>query len=402
MDAGWNGCVKMDIAKRDLCVILMVIAVVVILIAKDVLLCEENINYGFFNDRIYGSLEYYNRLTTDLLTYAPVAAGTNFTNKIDQNIGDLVNKGVEFGRANIYAKMSNKLFRNFSNKLIAKGYFNKLNRDLRKINSPFVARTYVSMILFTTLIGFMVGIFLFIGLLFFNVSALFPFLTPVEGSLLIRFLKIFWILFATPLLSGTLIYFYPSSEGKNLGAKITQELPFVAIHMSAVAASGIEPIKIFNILLTSGEYRYTNIEIRKLVNLINFHGKDLVSALKQTASTSSSLKLKELLDGLATSITSGGDLHHFLDKHAETLLFDYRLERERYTKTSETFMDIYISIVIAAPMILLILFVIMGSTGALGNFMGLSVGVLSLLIILAITILNLGFLMFLKLKQPVL
>ena len=54
------------------------------------------IDYGFINDRIYGSFEYYYRLTTDLLTYAPVAAGTNFTNKIDQNIGDLVNKGVEF------------------------------------------------------------------------------------------------------------------------------------------------------------------------------------------------------------------------------------------------------------------------------------------------------------------
>lgn len=54
------------------------------------------IDYGFFNDRLYGSIDYYQRLTTDLLTYAPVPAGTNFTNEIDQNIGDLENKGVEF------------------------------------------------------------------------------------------------------------------------------------------------------------------------------------------------------------------------------------------------------------------------------------------------------------------
>ncbi len=54
------------------------------------------IDYGFFNNRLYGSLEYYHRLTTDLLTYAPVPAGTNFTNEIDQNIGDLENTGVEF------------------------------------------------------------------------------------------------------------------------------------------------------------------------------------------------------------------------------------------------------------------------------------------------------------------
>lgn len=54
------------------------------------------LDYGFFNDRLYGSIEYYSRLTTDLLTFAPVPAGTNLTNELNQNIGELTNKGVEF------------------------------------------------------------------------------------------------------------------------------------------------------------------------------------------------------------------------------------------------------------------------------------------------------------------
>jgi len=62
-------------------------------------------------------------------------------------------------------------------------------------------------------------------------------------------------------------------------------------------------------------------------------------------------------------------------------------------------MDIYISIVIAAPMILLMLFVIMASTGM--NFMGLTPGVMSVLIILILIILNVMFLVFLRLKQPI-
>jgi len=119
----------------------------------------------------------------------------------------------------------------------------------------------------------------------------------------------------------------------------------------------------------------------------------------QDVVSSPSSKLRELLDGLATTITSGGDMHDFLDKHAETLLFDFRLEREKYTKTSETLMDIYISIVIAAPMIMLMLFVIMGSTGM--YFLGLTTEVMSFLIILSIVILNIGFLLFLRMKQPV-
>jgi len=304
-----------------------------------------------------------------------------------------------FGKPSAYAKLSNHFFKNLANHFVAKGYFKQLNKALRKMNSPFVLGTYVSMIIFTVFISLILSIFLYLLLLFFNLSLVFPFIIPTEESISLRAFKSLWV-FLIPIVAGVLMYFYPSSEAKNLGSKIDQELPFVSIHMSAIATSGVEPISIFKIILRSEEYRYTNTEFRKLMNLINFHGQDLVSALKMISRTSPSAKLKELFDGMAITITSGGELHNFLDKHSESLLFDFKLEREKYTKTSETFMDIYISVVIAAPMIFLMLFVIMGSTGATETFLGLSAGVLSFLIILAITLLNLGFLLFLRMKQP--
>ncbi len=306
-----------------------------------------------------------------------------------------------FGKPNFYAKLSNRFFRDFSNKFIAKGHFKPLNKNLRKMNSPFVVGTYVSMIFFTILISFIASLFLFILLLFFKVGLAFPFLELAKENILVRFFKVFWVVLVIPALSGLFMYFYPLSEGKNLGSKIEQELPFVTIHMSAIATSGIEPLSIFKIILKSKEYKYSNIEFRKLMNLVNFHGLDLITALQKTANSCPSAKLKELLNGFATTMSSGGSLHVFLDKHADTLLFDYRLGREKYTKSSETFMDIYISVAIAAPMILLMLFVIMGSTGTLTTFMGLSTEILSFLIILMISLLNLIFLVFLKLKQPV-
>ena len=309
---------------------------------------------------------------------------------------------IEFGKPSPYAKLSNHFFRNITNDLIAKGYFRRLNKDLRKINSPFLIGSYVSMIFFTTFIVLLASFFLFIVLLFVSVNLSFPFVSLVEESILVRFTKVFWIIFALPFAAALLMYFSPASEAKNFGKKIDQELPFVTIHMSAIATSGVSPLNIFKIILKSDEYKYSKIEFRKLMNLVNFHGKDFVTALRITSKSSPSAKLRELLDGLATTITSGGNLHQFLDKHAETLLFDYRLEREKYTKTSETFMDIYISIVIAAPMIFLMLFVIMGSTGALLGALGLSVNMLSFLIILSIVVLNILFLVFLNFKQPTL
>ena len=82
------------------------------------------------------------------------------------------------------------------------------------------------------------------------------------------------------------------------------------------------------------------------------------------------------------------------------MLFDYKLEREKNNKISETFMDIYISVAIAAPMILLMIFVIIGSTGLMGNLFNLSTEALSILLILSIVILNIFFLVFLRMKQP--
>jgi len=314
-----------------------------------------------------------------------------------------VNKRVpEFGKPNFYAKLSNHYFRNRSSKYVAKGYFNSLNSSLREMNSPFVMSTYASMIFFTVFLSIIVALIIYVILLFFNVGVMLPFLTPAGGGILQRAGKYIWVLFVIPISTALLMYFYPSSEAKSLGAKIDQELPFVVIHMSAIATSGVEPVSIFKIILRSEEYKYANIEFRKLMNLINFHGKDFVTALKDTARSCPSVKLKALLDGLATAITSGGSLHQYLDKHAETLLFDYKLDREKYTRVSETFMDIYISIAIAAPMIFLMLFVIMGSTGSLSNFLGLSIEIISLLIVLGIVFLNVGFLVFLSLKQPVL
>lgn len=54
------------------------------------------LDYGLFNDRITGSIEYYRRQTKDLLNFIPVPAGTNLTNFITTNVGDLENNGVEF------------------------------------------------------------------------------------------------------------------------------------------------------------------------------------------------------------------------------------------------------------------------------------------------------------------
>ena len=53
------------------------------------------IDFGFLKDRITGSVDYYVRKTKDLINEIQVPAGTNLTNYIVTNIGDMENKGFE-------------------------------------------------------------------------------------------------------------------------------------------------------------------------------------------------------------------------------------------------------------------------------------------------------------------
>ena len=87
----------------------------------------------------------------------------------------------------------------------------------------------------------------------------------------------------------------------------------------------------------------------------------------------------------------------FFEKRAETLLLNYRLEREKFTKVAETFMDIYISVVIATPMILLLLLVMVSVSGV---NVGLNLGQMTLLIIFVVVVVNVIFLWVLGLRQP--
>ena len=54
------------------------------------------LDYGLFNNRISGSVNAYLKETEDLISFVTVDPFTNFSNGIDNNIGDMENRGIEF------------------------------------------------------------------------------------------------------------------------------------------------------------------------------------------------------------------------------------------------------------------------------------------------------------------
>ena len=56
---------------------------------------NAGLDFGFINNRITGSVDYYYKLTTNLLNQISQPAGSNFSNKIVANVGSMKNSGVE-------------------------------------------------------------------------------------------------------------------------------------------------------------------------------------------------------------------------------------------------------------------------------------------------------------------
>lgn len=57
---------------------------------------NAGLDFGFFNDRLSGSIDAYIRDTRDLLNSVQIPMGSNFGNRLMTNIGSIRNKGIEF------------------------------------------------------------------------------------------------------------------------------------------------------------------------------------------------------------------------------------------------------------------------------------------------------------------
>jgi len=283
-------------------------------------------------------------------------------------------------KPNPYVGFSNRVFRGFAEKLSPK--FDSLSGDLKKANIRFLLSSYLAMAIMSSFIAFGVGMVVFGVLMLFSLSNWIFVLLPFG--------------FVGLTLAG--FYFYPTNEADTVQKNISYELPFATIHMSAIAGSSIEPVKILKIIAASTEYPNVGNEVRKVITQIEIYGYDLVTALKNVSARVSNKRLSELFSGLATNISTGGALKNYLEKKSESFLTDYRLERQKYSALAGTFMDVYISILIAAPLVLMMMFIVMDVAGlGLG---GLSITTLLMFSVIAIIIVNIIFIIVINMKQP--
>ncbi|MEK6856832.1 MAG: type II secretion system F family protein [Nanoarchaeota archaeon] len=287
---------------------------------------------------------------------------------------------------NLLGKYANLMFDNFSKKLSRDypEYFEELYKNLRLANIRVFSNTYINLGIIGSCSGFVLA---FISGFFIFGIGIFDFFKSLMFALLFFFITAF------------VFYYYPKVIADSRRREIKNDLPFAIIHMAAVAGSGAKLVDIFGMLLQSGEYKALSGEIKRVMNYVHLFGYNLTTALKSVAETTPSNEFRDILNGMVSSIESGGSIKTFLKNKAEDTLIRYRADRKKYVETLSTYTDIYTAILIAAPLLFVIVLVLISIVGS--KLGGLEIGFIEKVgTFIVVPALNIGFIIFMNIVQP--
>ncbi len=263
-----------------------------------------------------------------------------------------------------------------------------LKRALLEADLKILFRGYVSIMMFLMLLAFLASIPLALFL------AVFWKLNTIIEIIFLVFLPII-----LGLITFALAYYYPFYMANSRKRDIEINLPFAVNHIAAIAGSGVPTYIIFKLLVGFGEYGEISKEAKKIVRNIEIFGQGAATAIRQVAERTPSKPFKDFLDGLVTTIETGGNLQLYLKSQGDKALFEYRLRRERYMELLATYADFYTAVMITAPLFLIAILAIMNMIG--GELFGYKIqDIMSIGIFAIIPIVNVGFLAFIHFTQP--
>ena len=130
----------------------------------------------------------------------------------------------------------------------------------------------------------------------------------------------------------------------------------VTIGFAATMASADIPIDhIFEVLSESSDYGEVAREAKYIWISTSLFGKDIITAMKEAIVYTPSLKFSEFLQGIVTTVTSGGDLKDYLVTRARRYQSELNNEVKKNVDSIGIVAESYITVGVAFPLIMIII-----------------------------------------------
>jgi flagellar protein FlaJ len=140
-------------------------------------------------------------------------------------------------------------------------------------------------------------------------------------------------------------------------------------------------------------------EAKEVVKNINLFGLDVISALEKASSRTPSEKFRDIIEGMISTIHTGGNLGAFLREKFKTAMKLKKLNLKKYSDNLSVLSEVYVALLLTGPLLLVIMVAVMSVMG--GGLGILSPDLLlSLLTYLAIPVCAVIFLIILDSTSP--
>lgn len=190
-------------------------------------------------------------------------------------------------------------------------------------------------------------------------------------------------------------YFYPIYRADKVKRELEDELPFTTGYMAILTNAGVSPEKVFYSLSDLHVPLTATSEAKDIVRNVNLFGLDIISALEETSKRTPSEKFREMLEGLISTVHSGGSLAAYLREKSTQYMRLKRISLKKFSDTLSMLSEVYVALLLTGPLLLVIMLSVMsmlggGSLGLLSpdlllgllTYIGIPVGALVFLIIL--------------------
>ncbi len=252
--------------------------------------------------------------------------------------------------------------------------YHNLEKSLKSCRIPVTVAKYMAIAAFYPLIllpgflllGALLGQALAVPINNLNLvsGTILPPYLETQKLLLIEVLMIaaFTLLFTY--LTRFLILFYPRLYASQRKQNIEVIFPHAVNMMLGMAKGGTPVLKILRVI--SEEKSVTGEvgeEMGAIVTKVEIFHKDLVKSIREVAQTTPSEVFSDFLDDLVSILEGSGKVGEFLEYKSKHLLDEKEKYQSLFLNTLGVMAEVYVSILVVAPLFLIIIFVVMGMLG---------------------------------------
>ena len=269
-------------------------------------------------------------------------------------------------------------------------YFDSLNSSLKSSMMKISLHEYLTEIIFLSFLTL-------IGSILFG-SVFVTFIMPFEPTIFYTYTLSIIISFIFAGMVFFTGYYYPSLKSRSIEAQINRNLPFAVFYMATSASSGISPLETFRLLSSKGGI--IGDEAGKVYNNVNSLGMSLNDSISKVAERTPSSQLSDLLYGMSSTITTGGDLGKYLSGKAKTFMNVYRRALSDYSKMISFYTEIYITLMIVGSLFFIVLLAVMSPIGDSSVGRASTLMLQTFLVFFFIPLVSMGFIVLLKAISP--